>query len=73
MVNSIYCRGNFGSLLGFFFICGMILVFAIWGISTLFSSDEIRTNKPLVPKSIEIRILNGISDTTYIYDLGDIK
>lgn len=50
----------------------LLVVYIIWiGVSSL-GSDEVRTKVPLKPK-IEIMIVDGVADTTYIYKLKEEK
>lgn len=61
-------NGIFPVLVGFGLIIGLVL----WGgwelIDWLFIDDTIRVSQPLVP-DVEIKIINGVADTTYIYQI----
>ena len=61
---------DLGAALWTFFMCGILLILAIWGIYELvdyyFIDTVIKVQKPLIPE-IELVVKNNIVDTLYVY------
>ena len=59
---------------GLIFFAGiMLIMFCIGYAVDLASKRPIETKVLLKPTKVKIVIINGISDTTYIYDLKNIR
>lgn len=60
--------GLFGTLISLGAIITLIVVAVIWGLISVFSSNEFKHDKPTIePIRMEITINKGQKDTIYIY------
>lgn len=50
----------------FLIVVGMAIVGLIWAIASFFTSDDIRSDKPIKPR-IELVIKDNTVDTIYVY------